>query len=161
MIRLVLSLLLLLPLGAAAFDPDQFHLFGLNARGEAFDITPFGGEQTANGDPGKPGGIAGTFYNWQSSSDGTFRSAPVGRCRVRNLQRYVFSCEPGNGALGGTSYAGGRIDVRDLERNADAEKLYDAWIAKNVYGELAAYYRCTRGCSAAVPKSLIFIWYGD
>jgi hypothetical protein len=161
MIRLLLSLLLLLPLGAAAFDPDEFHLFGVNARGEAFDITPFGGDEAAIGDPGKPGGIAGIFYNWRALRDGKFKTAPVGRCRVRNGQKYAFSCEPGSGALAGTAYAGGRIDVRDLEGNADAEKLYDAWIAKNVYGELAAYYRCTRGCSAAVPKSLIFIWFGD
>ena len=158
----LISAVLLFPLRALALESDEFHLFGVTPTGAPFDITPFNEQTAAAGDADSEKGIVGIFYVWEPFGNPKATGEAIGNCRVRNTTTsYSFSCEPGKGRLAGTLYVGEKIDARTLKHYPEAQRLYDAWTKKMEYGDPSAYYRCKQGCTNAIPKSLIFVWYGD
>jgi hypothetical protein len=156
-----IGLLAVAPISAFALESDEFHLYGQTSAGSFLDITPFGDNVGTEGDPDSDAGISGTFFLWKEAGTNDMKAVPIGRCQVRNAATYTFSCASGTGLFQGVAYVGEKIDDRTVMRNPDAKKLYRAWLAKMDHGAAAAYYRCKEGCTDKIPKSLIFVWYGD
>jgi hypothetical protein len=153
---------LLSPMAAYALEPIEFHLFGVNATGEVFDLTPFSGSEVAKGDPETEDGISGIFFSWDiSKGKANAKSVAVGKCKVRNWKTYTVSCANGKGIFAGSVYSGQKVTKASLNNNPDAKALHKSFISRNDYGSIAAYYRCKSGCDPKLPTSLIFMWYGD
>jgi len=162
MIQYIVFSLLLLPTFAYSLDSAEFHLYGINAKDVAFDITPYGDGYTADGDVNEKDGIRGEFSIWVQTKEGEkVEAQPAGNCMVSHVGSYRLSCKPGKHPFSGVLYEGYKLNASDLERNPDARKLYKSFLAKNEYGLMAAYYRCKKGCNASIPATLIFVWRGD
>jgi len=146
---------LMYPLQVLAIDSNEFHLYGRAKDGTVFDITPSG---IASGDPGEPGGIHGPFLRWHSDK---YLPDQIGACRVENRRPYRFSCEAGDGPFGGVVYEGEEVTSASIKSNAELSALRKRWLRSNEHGDPTAVYRCKSGCTDALPRTLIFIWYGD
>jgi len=70
MIQVLVIIMLLLPISAYSLDSAEFHLYGINAKGVSFDITPFGDGYVADGDVSEEHGIRGEFSIWVQSKEG-------------------------------------------------------------------------------------------
>jgi len=146
---------LMYPLQVMALDSNEFHLYGRAKDGTVFDITPSG---TTSGDPEEAGGIHGPFLRWRS---GTSLPDQIGMCRVENRRPYTFRCEAGPGPFGGVEYEGEEVTSASIKSNAELSALRKRWLRSKEYGDPTAAYRCKSGCTDALPRTLIFIWYGD
>jgi hypothetical protein len=76
-------------------------------------------------------------------------------------ETFVFRCGKGNYSLSGVTYVGDPLDESKLDQAPEAKKLWRAFIKQYEYGELAAFFRCSEGCSESMPPYLILVWRGD
>jgi hypothetical protein len=173
--RALVTVLLTIPLRAIALEAGEFHLYGITKAGMAFDITPHFTEpfdHPANpvGDPESKRGFRSYFVRWggcTEKADGQCISWKmlnrVGRCTVWLAPSYRISCASTPLPLSGATYAGEGLDESRVSGIADANKLYRSFLRKydGARPVLAAVYRCTQGCSEALPATLIFLWLGD
>src|SRR5690349_1788345 len=124
--------LVLCPCVASAVDSIEFHLFGGTAKGGFIDVTPFGPNTSASGEPFTPEGLEGSFYLWLPFGEDNAKPTEAGTCRLSRAQKigHVFACRSGKGLLAGARFVGAELTARDLDKNSDAQRLYSAWISK-------------------------------
>ena len=173
--RALLVALLTIPLRATALEASEFHLYGINNAGKAFDLTPHFTEPFDNpsnpvGDPDSKQGFRSHFVRWGGCTEkaegqciGWKMLDRVGRCTVWLAPTYRISCAPGSLPLSGATYAGEALDESRVSTVPDANKLYRSFLRKYEGARpiLAAVYRCTQGCKETVPATLIFLLLGD
>lgn len=160
MVRIITIVFLLACTPASALESVEFQLYGVNSKGQTFDIHPYGKGTSAEGDADEPGGIHGEFHMWVGTDrKGSFK--PVGSCRLSNLDTYTFSCDKGDRLFSGVIYKGQKLTESQLDSHPQGKKLYRAFIKRFEYGDIAAVYQCKSGCSPLLPPYLIFVWRGD
>ena len=180
LLRALLATALAAPLQAFAIDVDEFHLYGINKAGIAFDITTYA--EVGVGDPMTKRGYTNNFVTWVKGNEPALVNPsrvctadqgpgrcfrwesmyPVGRCTVWLAPSYKIACEKGGLPLSGVTYEGEKLDAKRVGKVPDAQALYKSFLRRyRGAGGLGAAYRCKEGCSDSVPGVLIFLWLGD
>ena len=182
MLRVLLAALLAVPLRAVALDAGEFHLYGVNKAGIAFDITPNG--EDAAGDPESKQGYRGEYVGWVKGKEASVAKPSrvctamdsrgqcvrweqmyaAGRCTVWLAPDYRVTCAAGMPLpLTGITYAGEKLEASRVSKIPDAHRLYKSFLRRydGARPILAAVYRCKEGCNDAVPATLLFLWLGD
>ena len=179
--RTLIAALLTVPLQAIALDAGEFHLYGVNKAGVAFDITPYGDGSV--GDPDSERGFRSQFVRWVKAGEATEPKPSrvctaidargqcvrwelmlrVGRCTVWLRSSYRISCDAGNLPLSGVTYSGEKLDASRVRTITHAHELYKSFLRRynGARPVLAAVYRCKEGCADSLPATLILLWLGD
>jgi hypothetical protein len=179
--RALIAALLTAPLQAIALEAGEFHLYGVNKAGIAFDMTPYG--EGSVGDPDSRQGFRGQFASWVKPREASVLKPRrvctaedargqcvrwelmhrVGRCTVWLAPSYRIACAAGGLPMSGVTYAGEKVDASRVGEIADARELYESFLRRydGARPELAAVYRCKAGCKDSLPATLIFLWLGD
>lgn len=181
-IRALIAALLIISPPALAIEAGEFHLYGINKAGLAFDITPHEGWV---GDPDKSQGLTSQFVMWLKSEETvTLNPKPdrictatdltrqclrwefmrrLGRCTVWLAPSYRVVCVRDGQPLSGVTYVGEKVGVSRIQKISDARKLYESFLRRydGASPGVAAVYRCKEGCTASLPPTLIFLWLGD
>lgn len=182
LIRALIAASLTIPSLALALEEGEFHLYGINKAGLAFDITPY---KDWIGDPDKRQGLTSQFVMWVkpveasalnpkpdrvcTAEDSTSQCVRwefmqrVGRCTVWLAPSYRVVCARDSLRLSGVTYAGEKLDTSRVRKISDAHELYRSFLRRYAGARpgLAAVYRCKEGCKDSLPPTLIFLWLGD
>src|SRR5882672_1604305 len=179
--RALIAVLLTVPLQAIALEAGEFHLYGVNKAGIAFDMTPNGDGSV--GDPDSKRGFRSQFVSWVkpreisvlkpsrvcTAEDATGQCVRwelmhrVGRCTVWLAPSYRITCAAGGLPMSGVTYVGEKLDESSVSESADARELYKSFLRRydGASPGPAAVYRCKEGCKDSLPLTLIFLWLGD